>query len=154
MAADHRNSSQAPQSLLIAAAVLLALVSGITGIVHHAAELGPQVGDLVAFDPAHLAPFDSSARLTANRLDQGSCVLDVTAMQRSGGSLVLERRGSGPNRLYRAHWSGFRTSNDTQNCGSDADLVLSQIDIDTLATAAGGFGVDHATLLPGVVLGR
>jgi hypothetical protein len=74
-------------------------------------------------------------------------MLDLATMQKSGGSLVLERRGSEPDRLYRAHWSGLRTSQDAEDCGSQADLVLSRTDIDTLATAAGGFGVDHTSVL-------
>jgi hypothetical protein len=147
MAADRRKTSQPFQFVLILAATLLAVVSGITGIVHQAVELGPRVGDLVAFDPAHQAPFESAVRLTASRLRQRTCVLDIATMQRSGGSLVLERRGSEPDRLYGAHWSGLRTSDDAQDCGAEADLVLSRSDVDTLATAAGGFGVDHTSVL-------
>ncbi len=60
---------------------------------------------------------------------------------------MVERRGGEPDRLYQAHWSGQRTSGDTTDCGRDADLVLSLIDLDTLATAAGGFGVDHTSVL-------
>jgi len=147
MAADRRKTSQPPQFVLLLAAMLLAVVSGMAGIVHQVAELGPRVGDLVAFDPASPAPFTSDARLTAHRLRQAACVLDVATLQKSGGSLVLERRGSGPDRLYHAHWSGSRTSPDADNCGSQADLVLSRNDIDTLATAAGGFGVEHTSVL-------
>jgi hypothetical protein len=147
MAADHRKTSQPLQFLLMAAAILLAVVSGMAGVLRQVADSGPQVGDLVAFDPAHRAPFSSAARLTANRPRQTSCVLDVATMQRSGGSLVVERRGIAPDRLYRAHWSGPRTSEDVDDCGTQADLVLSQNDIDTLATAAGGFGVDHISVL-------
>ena len=40
-----------------------------------------------------------------------------------------------------------RTSEDTDDCGSEADLVLLAMDINTLATAAGGFGVDHTSVL-------
>jgi hypothetical protein len=144
MAADHHKSSQLPRTLLVVAAVLLTAVSGMAGIVQKAAELGPQVGDLVAFDPAHPASFESEARLTADRPRQASCVLDVAMLQRTGGSLVVEQRGLGPDRSYRAHWAGLRTSADADDCGTDADLTLSRIDIDTLAAAAGGFGVDHA----------
>jgi hypothetical protein len=150
MAADRRKTSQPPQFVLTLAAMLLALlavVSGMVGMVHQAAELGPRVGDLVAFDPAHRAAFTSDARLTAFRPQQTACVLDLSTIQKSGGSLVLERRGSGPERLYHAHWSGLRTSRDADDCGSQADLVLSRNDIDTLAAAAGGFGVDHTSVL-------
>ena len=147
MAADRRKSIQPTQFILLTAAMLLAVVSGMAGIIHQAAELGPRVGDLVAFDPEHHAAFDSAARLTANRLQQTACVLDVATMQKSGGSLVLERRGSAPDRLYQAHWSGLRTSQDAEDCGGQADLVLSRSDIDILATAAGGFGVEHTSVL-------
>lgn len=147
MAADRRKTSQPQQFMLVIAATLLAVVSGMAGIVHQVAELGPNVGDVVAFDPAHRAEFESNARLTAARPHQTACVLDVATLQQSGGSLVLERRGGGPDRIYRAHWSGLRTSRDTQDCGSQADLVLTQPDIDTLATAAGGFGADHTSVL-------
>lgn len=147
MAADRHKTSRPLQFVLLGAAVLLAMGCGMAGIVHQAAEFGPKVGDLVAFDPAHRAAFDSNARLTANRLQQSDCVLDLAIIQKSGGSLVLERRDSEPGHRYSAHWSGPRTSQDADDCGSQADLLLSLSDIDTLATAAGGFGVDHSPVL-------
>ena len=146
MAADRRKTSQPLQFVLLAAAMVLAVVSGMAGIVRQAAQFGPAVGDLVAFDPTHRAPFESNVRLTANRLQQAACDLDVATMQQSGGSFMLERRGGAPDRRYQVHWSGPRTSPDAQDCGSQADLVLSRTDIDTLATAAGGFGVDHSSV--------
>ena len=93
MARDNDKTSPVSQSLLLATAMLLAVVSGMAALAHKAAELAPQVGDVVAFDPAHPAPFESVARLTAERTRQPSCVLDVAKIQRSGGSLVLEQRG-------------------------------------------------------------
>jgi hypothetical protein len=147
MSAHDHKTSQIIQPLLIATTILLGLASGMVGIVRQAAELGPKVGDLVAFDPQHHDAFDSTARLTAKRLQQNTCVLDVATMQKSGGSIVVERRGADPDRLYQAHWSGLRTSEDTNDCGRDADLLLSAVDIGTLATAAGGFGVDRTSVL-------
>jgi hypothetical protein len=99
MAADNPKTGSFPQPLLLATAMLLAVVSGMAGIAHKAAGLAPQVGDVVAFDPAHRGPFESDARLTAGRTRQVSCVLDLALIQRSGGSLVLEQRGgNGPDR--------------------------------------------------------
>jgi hypothetical protein len=147
MPADDRKTSQTAQSLLIAAAMLLAVTSGMVGIVRQVGDLGPRVGDLVTFDPLHRVSFDSSAQVTADRPGSGKCMLDIATIQRSGGSLMVERRGAGPDRLYQAHWSGLRTSEDTNDCGRDADLVLSSVDIGTLATAAGGYGVDHRSVL-------
>jgi hypothetical protein len=146
MPADDRKTSQIVQPLLIATAILLGVASGMVGIVREAAEFGPRVGDLVSFDPIRRVAFESSARLTAGRPGSGECMLDIATIQRSGGSLVVERRGASPDRLYQAHWSGLRTSRDTDDCGRDADLMLSSVDLDTLATAAGGFGVDHTSV--------
>jgi hypothetical protein len=82
--------------------------------------------------------------LTAETPRQPSCVLDLAMIQKAGGSLVVEQRGStGPDRSYRLHWAGPRTSVDREDCGTEADLVLSQMDLNALASAAGGFGVNH-----------
>jgi hypothetical protein len=147
MSADDRKPNPLPQALLLAVVAILAAVSGVTALAQKVVEFGPQVGDLVAFDPARPAPVDSLARVTANRPRLASCVLDVAIIQRSGGSLVVEQRASGPDRFYRAHWAGARTSDDLGDCGTEADLVLSMIDINALATAAGGFGVNHVSVL-------
>lgn len=147
MATDDRKTNHTAHPVLVVAVTLLAVVSGTAGIVQKIAQLGPQVGDVVAFDPARPAPFDSIARLAAERPRQTRCVLDVGIMQKSGGSIVVERRGGEPQRLYQAHWAGARTSVDTDNCGSDAVLLLSRIDLNALAAAVGGFGVRHDSLL-------
>ena len=36
---------------------------------------------------------------------------------------------------------------DADDCGTESDLVLSQMDINAIASAAGGFGVDHTPVL-------
>jgi hypothetical protein len=129
--------------MLLATVTVLAAVFGMTVLAQKAAQFGPEVGDLVTFNPARPAPLDNGTRLTAARSRQTSCVLDLPTIQQSGGSLVIEQRGIGPGQSYRAHWAGPRTSEDPSDCGPEADLTLSQFDIDTLATAAGGFGVTH-----------
>jgi hypothetical protein len=143
MEADDQRASHIPRSLLLAIVGVLAVVFAVAAIAREAAQLGPRVGDVVAFEPGHPIPFDSQARLTASRPGQVNCVLDVAMMQRSGGSLMVEQRGGMPDLFYHAHWAGPRTSADSDDCGAEADLVLSQIDINALAAAAGGFGVEH-----------
>jgi hypothetical protein len=44
----------------------------------------------------------------------------------------------------RVHWAGARTADDATSCGSSAELLLNQDDIEVLAMAAGGFGVPSA----------
>jgi hypothetical protein len=126
----------------LATATALAVISGVAALARQVAELGPQVGDVVRFDPAHASPFDSTARLRVERGGQDGCVLDLAMIQQSGGSLIVEQRGIGLNHFYRAHWAGPRTSEAATDCGGDADLTLTPADMTALASAAGGPGVD------------
>jgi hypothetical protein len=142
-----RKMRQLPQILLLASVTLLAAASGMASLARQAAEMGPKVGDMIAFDPARPSLFDSTARLTAERPKQSHCVLDMAVLRRSGGSLVVEQRGTGPERLYHLHWAGPRTSDDASNCGTDADLVLSPADMSALAMAASGSGADAASTM-------
>src|ERR1051326_9400508 len=72
---DHK-TYPLPQIVLVATVAMVAAVWGITGIAREAEALGPQVGDMVAFDNGHRSPFASTARLTAERPNQPACVLD------------------------------------------------------------------------------
>jgi len=113
VAAHVDDDTSVSQSLLMVTALLLAVMSGMAGLAQQAAEFGPRVGDLIAFDPAHPATFESVARVTAERSRQPNCVLDLARIQRFGGSLLLEQRcGVWPDRSYRAHWAGPRTSGE------------------------------------------
>jgi hypothetical protein len=146
MAPHDPKYRQVPQIVMLVAVAMLAAASGVASLARQVAELGPQVGDMVAFNPARPSPFDGTTHLTAVRPNRETCVLDMAVLQRSGGSLVVEERGAGPNRFYRLHWAGPRTSDDATNCGSDADLRLSQTDMNTIAMAASGFGADTPTM--------
>jgi len=143
MPAGDRERRQTPQILLLAIVTLLAVVSGVASLARQVAQLGPDVGDIVTFKPDQISRSDSNARLTADRPLQTSCVLDVSVMKRSGGSLVVEQRGAVTDQFYHAHWAGPRTTEDATNCGSEADLVLSRADMTALALAAVGPGADQ-----------
>jgi hypothetical protein len=142
MAENDPRTRQTPVILLLATATVLAAVSGVASLAREVAELGPRVGDVIVFGPTHPSPFESIARLTASRPGRAQCVLDLAIIQRSGGSLVVEQRGTGPDRFYRAHWAGPLTSEKATDCGTDADLTLSPQDMTAIATAAGGLAVD------------
>jgi hypothetical protein len=146
MAAHDDKTQPIARNLLLAAVTLLAAGYGAAGLARHVAEFGPKVGDIVAFDPAHLAGFDSEARLTVDRPGQDGCEIDLGLLRRSGGSLVLERRGAGPEHVYRAHWAGAHTSKDQRtDCGNSTDVMLAPTDLNALVAAAGGFGADHSS---------
>jgi hypothetical protein len=143
MSARDRERRQTPQILLLAIVTLLAVVSGVASLARQVAQLGPDVGDIVTFKPDQTSRSDSNARLTAGRPRQTNCVLDVSVMKRSGGSLVVEQRGAVTDQFYHAHWAGQRTTEDATDCGSEADLVLSRADMTALALAAVGPGADQ-----------
>ena len=89
-------------------------------------------------------PSVSTASFVASRAiapDSMACILDVQTMQKSGGSLVVESTQSVPSRIFQVHWAGARTSNNRDDCGGSADLLLNSYQISALIFAAGGTGV-------------
>ncbi|HEY7578666.1 MAG TPA: hypothetical protein VH855_13815 [Acetobacteraceae bacterium] len=144
MRANETRSGGAGTILLSIAAVALAGMVGTIGLIHQVAELGPKVGDIVAFDPMERMAQDVHTRVAAIPADDKpgvACVLDVRVMHTGGGSMVVEQREPRPVFGYRVHWSGEHSSNDGADCGGSADLLVNPEDIETLAMAAGGYGV-------------
>ena len=108
--------------------------------------LQPKVGDMVVFKPGtqdnDAWQLEVAADKVAGRsVQQGSCMLNPTVIARQGGSLVVEQRNLGGDKLYRLHWAGRQTADGPGDCGTTADLTLSRTDLQKLANAAGGFGV-------------
>ena len=126
MRANDSNSSGAGSVLLgIAAIAALAGMVGTIGLIHQVGELGPKVGDIVAFDPLDPISRDMHARLlsmVAGDKPGVACVLDVRAMHTNGGSVIIEAREPQPSFGYRVHWAGVRSSDDRTDCGASADL--------------------------------
>ncbi len=162
MRAHHHNSHDTKTGgsvltvLLSVAAIALAGMAGTIGMVRAVGDLGPKLGDIVAFDPAETMSRDMKAQVPAIPVDGrpgASCVLDVQAMHTSGGSVVIESRPSPTGYGTRVHWAGARSAEGRTNCGSSADLMVSQDDIEVLAMAAGGFGTIAAKKARGVFWG-
>ena len=130
--------------LLAMAAIALAGMVGTIGLIRQVGDVGPNVGDIVAFDPLDSMSRNMKASVTAvhTGTQHGvACVLDVRAMHAGGGSLVIESRQPATTNGLRVHWAGARTAYDGAGCGSSAELLLNQDDVEVLAMAAGGFGV-------------
>jgi hypothetical protein len=143
MRANETKSGGAGTILLSIAAVALAGMVGTIGLIHQVGELGPEVGDIVAFDPLERMPQDMHTRIAAIPADDRpgvACILDVRVMHANGGSMVIERQERRSAFGYRVHWSGAHSSNDGADCGASADLLVNLEDIETLAMAAGGYG--------------
>ncbi len=115
--------------------------AGAATLVADAAHGSVGVGDIIAFTPLQDGTADLEARIVVHRPDQFGCVLDLNTIRQTGGSLVVEARMSGEAHSYRAHWAGERTTSDSGDCGSNADLIVDHNDLDSLALAAGGYGV-------------
>ena len=144
MRANDTRSGGAGTVLLGTAAVALAGMVGTIGLIRQVGELGPKVGDIVTFDPMDQMSRDVRARIAAIPADATpgvACALDVRVMQANGGSVIVEARQPTAGFGYRIHWSGEHSSNDAADCGTTADLLVNLDDLETLALAAGGFGV-------------
>ena len=126
-------------AIIVTACVLVAIIA-----MHKVTELAratPRVGDILAFVPSPVVPSDEDTNLLVDRQDQFGCVLDLNVLRRSGGSLIVETEIGGDARNFRVHWAGSRTSDNTANCGGNADLIIDRRDLDILALSAGGYGV-------------
>lgn len=99
----------------------------------------PRVGDIISFYPRKAVPPDNETSLDVTQAGAPparSCVLNVRSMRMSGGSLIIEAEHAQPGFRYRVHWAGGSTSDALTNCGTSAELMLSQEEIGILKMAA------------------
>ena len=138
------NIRRIPLAVLAGALQLGGLTAG-AHVLATTAHRMPLVGDIVAFTATPNGPTAAGTRVIVHRRDQFGCVLDVNVLRGSGGSLVIEGRIAHSS-SFHVHWAGPRTTADFGNCGTHADLVLDDRDLDALALAAGGYS--SASLRP------
>jgi hypothetical protein len=129
-------------------AVLAGLIAGLlaSGVamttVVRTIDLGPKVGDILVFrQGAHMPPDWEFTVASTAAGEMASCLLQPDIMAAGGGSLVVEERSLSPRR-FRVHWAGKRTSQGSANCGQNAELEVSGMDLQLLSNAVGGPGVD------------
>lgn len=141
-----RQNSDAPfdtASVKLAGAVAVGLLVAVTvtSAMRLQDAVRPHNGDIIAFDPTRPPRAGDLAFTVASlgRPNAQPCVLDARVMQRSGGSLVIERTWLTPTLHYRLHWIGGPTSDGANDCGNPADLRLDPSQVVTLSVAAGGF---------------
>jgi hypothetical protein len=139
-------TSEFLESLLTACSVVLLLASlGGLGVLAFSLHTGLRVGDILVFKPA--IQVGDALAVAAVRVDAATqapaaatCTLDPAAMARHGGSLVVESK-SLVKPVYQVHWAGGQTSSDVTDCGRNADLTVSRMDLQSLVTAIGGFSL-------------
>ncbi len=145
---DDKSTGLIPATLLAVVVALVGLASAVK-IARTAVDLGPAVGDIVQFDPKSYLPTDMHTQVAATRADASGCTLDIEAIHRAGGSLVVEQRyHAGQSPRYQVHWAGRRSAEGAADCGREADLMLDDSNLDLLAMAAGGWGVTHKHISP------
>jgi hypothetical protein len=136
--------------LAIFAAALSLVVSLLS--FSEVAQIGPDVGEIVAFDPRNGPRYWSQPGILAFTIPAGdrshsgpppSCILMPSVMAADGGSLVIEAKETSRPPSFRVHWSGQRTDLSPRDCGGSADQTLQLVQLRALANIAGGFGVNH-----------
>ena len=130
----------------IMACLVAALLASSVAVVSAARtiELGPAVGDILVFRHGTTLAGDWEFTATKAGATVATCSLRPAVMAASGGSLVVEQRFQDP-RSYSVHWAGGPTSDGATNCGDNAELVVPGADLQLLANAVGGAGVEHRT---------
>lgn len=106
----------------------------------------PRIGDIVVFrsgsQDADMWQMTIPATVvSAAGRPVGRCSLDPNVMAQKGGSLIVEGLRLKPSLQYTVHWAGSRSTEGRDDCGAEAELVVSRTDLQRLANAAGGFGV-------------
>jgi hypothetical protein len=106
----------------------------------------PRVGDMVVFRPnsqdSDVWQLQVPATEVAGRVGMSACTLNPTVMATNGGSLVVEARRETSPPVYRLHWAGKQTDSGPTDCGPAADFSVTRTDLQKLANAAGGFGIN------------
>jgi len=123
-------------NLAVLAIVAAASTVSIMRLVNH---FGPVIGDVIAFGPAAPGAPGMDARIVVARAGTAAgatCVLDLRAMRTSGGSVMIEAMQFEPAIGFRAHWAGGRTGEGETNCGTSAELRLTQPDLVILRMGA------------------
>ena len=136
-----RGPSETVRTAILAVLIATLLASSAAVVAAaRALDIAPNVGDILVFRPGARMPTDWS--FTVNKTSGMACVLTPPAMASEGGSLVVEQRLDG-SQTYRVHWAGGRTSDGVTDCGRSADLMLQREEVQLLANAVGGPGVEH-----------
>ena len=132
-------------AILAAGAVLVGCV--VTFLLLNMDMLRPKVGDMVVFRPNTQEQDIWQIQVPTYRpTDSGqtSCIMDPAIIVQQGGSLVVEARDdTAAAAPYRVHWAGPHTANGAGDCAGSADIAVSHIDLQKLANAAGGYGIQN-----------
>lgn len=112
--------------------------------------LRPKVGDMVVFHPTAQESDVWQIEVPTYRPTpdgRSTCTMDPAVIARQGGSLVIEARDDGvPAAQYRVHWAGPHSAAGAGDCAGSADIAVSRVELQKLANAAGGFGIENGVV--------
>lgn len=140
---------------LTAGVVLVCLVLGLmcAGLLQLVKALEPKLGEIIAFNDSGPTGVLMQERMIVRKLVDPVakyCVLDPPIMRASGGSIVIEALQLRPQPIYTVHWAGFHTSAGTEDCGAEADLMLSRIQMVKMISEGNGPAVSSKYAYYGV----
>lgn len=142
---DHPDqSTESDSGLTVALAIFAAGLCLFVCLLSlgEAAQVGPDVGAIVSFDPRNGPRYWSQPGIAVVYAEAGkrspACTLMPSVMAATGGSLIVEAKETSRPPSFRMHWSGQRTALGPGDCGRSADLILQLVQLRALATVAGG----------------
>lgn len=145
---NHADWTALGPAVLVVIAMLIGCVAAF--MLMNLDSLRPKVGDIVVF---HQTTREQDvwqlevATYVPTPEGRQSCVMDPAVIVRDGGSLVIEGRDdSNLSAQYRLHWAGAHSAAGAGDCAGSADIAVSRIDLQKLANAAGGFGVETGVI--------
>jgi len=152
---DHEHNDGHDAKWAVAGPALLAVSVMLIGciatfLVLNLDALRPKVGDMVVFHPTSQEQDAWKIEVPLYRRSANGrtmCTMDPAVIVQQGGSLVVEARDDAtPAMQYRLHWAGAHSAQGAGDCAGAADLAVSRVDLQKLANAAGGFGVENAAV--------
>ncbi|MBS0638447.1 MAG: hypothetical protein JSS43_01165 [Proteobacteria bacterium] len=136
--------------MVTGAGCMIALLSAMNAVLAWR-NAAPAAGDMIAFVASGTPANQHMPRLYVETAEGARCAIDVTTIQRSGGSFLVEARLQHPADRFVLRWIGLRTAEGEADCGRDRALVVDRQQLETLVVAA----ATGAILAPnGVVAGE
>jgi hypothetical protein len=121
------------------------------GLLRLVETLEPKLGEIIAFNYSARTGALMQEQIVVMKVDNalaGHCILDPHIMRASGGSIVIEALQLRPEPMYRVHWAGFHTSAGNEDCGAEADLMLSRIQMVMMISEGNGRAITSEYAYP------
>jgi hypothetical protein len=126
-------------TLLVLGICTAALFSAVGAVSAWRQSTAPHVGDLIAFNATGVPMRGKQIDVRTRTRDH--CILDLGTLRSNGGSFSVEAARDAER--FDVHWAGPRTTIGPGDCGTSAELILSeqQIRLLTVTSLSGTTGI-------------